>query len=265
MSKFVVIVFPSEEQATKGAQLLDELNEEGTISLYATARLGKDAEGRITHKETSGRGPRGFVLGALAGALVGMLGGPPVAAVGAASGALMGGWRDAIDLGLRADFLDEVSRELKPGHWALVAVMDEEWVSPLDSAMEAIGGRVIRTRRAEFEDHRLGEEIEMACSELADYDAELSQAEGSAKAGLATRRKEVLARIEQAAERTEARIERLREETEAKIEALQERASDATAEGRKKIEARIEALRGNFKKRAEKLKKALEAARDALD
>ncbi|HLS69055.1 MAG TPA: DUF1269 domain-containing protein [Kiloniellales bacterium] len=265
MSKFVVIVFPNEEQVTAGAKLLDELNEQNSLSLYATAILGKDSDGRVTQKERSGRGPRGLTLGALVGGLVGMLGGPAVAAVGAAGGALMGGWHDMMDLEVGIDFLEEVSRELKPGHWALVAALEEEWVTPLDSAMESAGGRVVRARQVDFEDDRVRREIEVARRELSDYEAELEQAAEEAKARLAARRKEAQARIQRSAERTEARIARLREEADAKIDALEERAAAGASDSRKRIDSRIEAVRSDYEKRAAKLKEALKLAREALD
>jgi uncharacterized membrane protein len=75
-----------------------------------------------------------------------MIGGPAVAAVGAAGGALMGGWRDMLKIGVGFEFLDEASRELRPGRSAVVSVLDEKSETPLDSRMESIGGIVVRTR-----------------------------------------------------------------------------------------------------------------------
>lgn len=263
MSRFVVIIFPNEGKATEGVRLLDELNDEGTISLYATAIVGKDSKGNVTEKETHGRGPRGMVLGALVGGVVGMLGGPPVAALGAASGAIMGGWRDALDLGVGFEFLDEVSRELRPGHWAVVAAVDEEWITPLDSRMEAIGGIVVRTRSDDFEDERLRAEIELARTELAEYEAELAQAPEDAKARLASRMDQVRAKLTRAAERTESRLNRLQQEMHAKVGALEDqavRAPDAKAS----IDKRIADIRVDHARRSTKLKQALETAQGAL-
>jgi len=176
MSKFVVIVFPDQQKAEQGKKILDRLNDEGSLDLYAAALVGKDAEGNIVERERKGKGPRGMVLGALVGGLVGLLGGPPVAAVGAAGGAVMGGWRDAMDLGAGFDFLDEVSRELKADRWAVIAELDEEFASPLDARMDAIGGIVLRSWREEFEDGRIRAEIETRRSELARWRSESERA-----------------------------------------------------------------------------------------
>ena len=46
--------------------------------------------------------------------------------------------------------MDEVSQNLTPGKVAVVADADEEWVTPLDTRMEALGGIVFRRARGEF-------------------------------------------------------------------------------------------------------------------
>ena len=45
------------------------------------------------------------------------------------------------------DFIDEATRHLMPGKAALVAELDEEWVIPVDTALEAAGGQVFRRSR----------------------------------------------------------------------------------------------------------------------
>ncbi|MBS3649338.1 DUF1269 domain-containing protein [Pseudaminobacter sp. 19-2017] len=263
MSRFVVVIFPNEEKADEGVRLLDELDNEGTITVYATAIVSKNSDGEVTQKETRPRGPRGMVLGALVGGLLGMLGGPPVAALGAAGGAVMGGWHDAMDLGVGFDFLDEVSRELRPGHWAVVATIDEEWITPLDSRMESIGGIVVRRRSDDFEDDRLRGEIELARRELSEYQAELAQAPEKTKARLATRIDEVRAKLRRAAERTESRIDRLRQETEAKVGALEHQAVRAAPDAKASIDRRIANIRVDDERRSSKLEQALAMAREA--
>lgn len=76
MSKFVIVVFPDEEKATQGARHLEKLDEEGSITVYATAIISKDEQGRGTQEDSRMPRPRGMVLGALVGGLVGMIGGP---------------------------------------------------------------------------------------------------------------------------------------------------------------------------------------------
>ena len=40
------------------------------------------------------------------------------------------------------DFLTDVATALTPGKYAVVADVDEDWVTPVDTRMEAVGGVV---------------------------------------------------------------------------------------------------------------------------
>jgi hypothetical protein len=42
------------------------------------------------------------------------------------------------------DFLADVATALTPGKYAVVADVDEDWVTPVDTRMEAVGGVVFR-------------------------------------------------------------------------------------------------------------------------
>ena len=175
MSKFVVVVFPDEAKAYEGLNALKELDAEDSLTVYAGAVIVKEADGTVSLKERHGRRPFGAAVGAVLGGLIGLIGGPAVAAVGAAGGALAGGWRDALNVGVDLDFLDEVSRELTPGKSAIVAEIEEDWVTPLDSRMEAAGGVVLRSWR-DLEDERIRREAERRRAELAQLQAERAQA-----------------------------------------------------------------------------------------
>ena len=171
MSKFVVVVFPDEAKAYEGLRALKELDAEDSLTVYAGAVIAKDADGTVAVKERHSRRPFGVAVGTVLGGLIGLIGGPPVAALGAAGGALMGGWRYALDLGVDLDFLDELSRALTPGKSAIVAEIEEEWVTPLDSRMEAVGGTVLRAWRDDLEDERMRREAERRRAELAQLQA----------------------------------------------------------------------------------------------
>ena len=91
MSKFVVVVFPDEAKASEGLHAFKELDAEDSLTVYAGAVIVKDAEGTVSVKERHGRRPFGAAVGAVLGGLIGLMGGPAVAAVGAAGGR----WRAA--------------------------------------------------------------------------------------------------------------------------------------------------------------------------
>jgi hypothetical protein len=40
------------------------------------------------------------------------------------------------------DFIDDVRQQLLPGRFAVVADIQEDWTTPVDTRMEAIGGTV---------------------------------------------------------------------------------------------------------------------------
>ena len=87
----------------------------------------------------------GHHLGLAAGSLAGLLGGPVGLAVGAATGTVAGSLFDLAVLGVGDDFLRGLEN-LTPGRVAVVGDIDEEWVTPLDTRMEALGGIVFPAR-----------------------------------------------------------------------------------------------------------------------
>jgi hypothetical protein len=214
-------------------------------------------------KERHGKRPFHAAVRAVVGGLVGLIGGPPVAALGAAGGAVAGGWRDALDLGVGLDFVDEVSRELMPGKSAILAEIEEDWVTPLDSRMEAAGGVVLRAWRDNLEDERIRREAERRRAELAQLQAERAQARQEWQARLEARIEEARTKCQAVCDRVQARIDRLAEETDAKIEALHDQVA-ARKEGKERIEERIAEIRADHDRRAAQLKQAWELTKDAL-
>lgn len=146
MSTFAVVILPDERTAYEGLHALAELHEEGSVTAYSTAVVGRFLDGKLDVKEETAPGALGRGLGALVGALAGQFGGPS----GAAAGDLLGGWRDHLHAEVTDDFLESVARKLVPGRFAVVAEISEEWLTPLDERMEALGGTVVRAWRQDF-------------------------------------------------------------------------------------------------------------------
>jgi hypothetical protein len=86
-------------------------------------------------------------VGLALGSLVGLLGGPVGLAVGALTGTLVGAMRDIWVAGVDIDFIAQAQARLQTGKVALVAEIEEEWVVPVDTALEAVGGQVLRRSR----------------------------------------------------------------------------------------------------------------------
>jgi uncharacterized membrane protein len=263
MSRFVVAVFPTEAKAYEGTRAMKDLQAEGSLALYGMAVVSKDAHGGLSANQAAGEGPLGTGVGALMGGLVGLIGGPAGAAIGLASGTLIGSWSDLFNLGVGKDFLDKVSRQLTPGKSAVVAEVEEDWVTPLDSRVEAIGGTVLRQGRADFEHEQIQQEVNADKAELTELQAEYRQAREEHKAKLKARMDETRAKLQSAAARAKAQRERLQRETDAKVKALEEQRARAKAEDKAKYEQRIAKLRADYDRVNDKLIQAAEAWVDA--
>ncbi len=140
MDRMLVVVFDNESQAYEGKKALLQLDGEGSMSVYGYAVLAKNADGTASVKQGDDVGPIGSLVGTSLGSLIGMLAGPVGLAVGASAGLLAGGTADINNAGIGYDFIDDVSKVLLPNRVGVIAEIDEEWTTPVDTRMEAIGG-----------------------------------------------------------------------------------------------------------------------------
>ena len=144
MSKFVVIVFPSEETIPEAIHALRNMHGGEGIKLYGSAVVARDARGKLSVQEITKEGHGGAAVGALIGALAGLLGGPLAATIAAAGGAVLGQSADLISRRADAGFVEKVSAELTPGKAAVVADVAEDGAASFEAVMESIGGAVVR-------------------------------------------------------------------------------------------------------------------------
>jgi uncharacterized membrane protein len=264
MSKFVVVVFPSEDKAYQGTQALKELHAEGSLTLYGMAVVAKDASGNLKIKDSADDGPLGTAVGSVVGGLVGVIGGPIGALAGVAGGALMGSMVDLFNYGVGADFLQKVSDELGPGKSAIVAEISEDWTTPLDARMAALGGTVLRTWRADFEDEQLVKEAAQSEVELQQLEAEYAQASAETKAKLKAKVDKAKANLSDSMKRLDARLDVTGKEVNAKVAALDKQLADVQDAQRAEIRRRIEAQRADQAARSAKLKQAWALAKEGL-
>ena len=264
MDKMLVVVFDSELKAYDGSRALQELQNEGSINVYAKAVIARDASGKVEIKQEGDMGPVGTAVGLLTGSLVGLLGGPVGLAIGAYAGTVGGMFYDLANAGFGEDFLSSVEQSLLPGKAALVAEVWEEWTTPVDSRMEALGGVVIRRTRAEVADAQLEQEVAALNADLAELEAERDQATGEARAKLQAKVDAAKAKLQAKQEEIQARIEASQKEAEAKIKSLQEQAAKESGERKAKREARIAELKADQKRRSDLLKQAWELTKEAM-
>jgi uncharacterized membrane protein len=263
MNKMIVTVFNDESRAYEGVKALAELHGEGSLTLYATAVITKDSKGVVSVKQTDDQGPLGTVLGFATGSLIGLLGGPVGLAIGAAAGAVGGSVYDLAQLGVGEDFVAEVSQYLSTGKVAVVAEIDEEWVTPLDTRMEGLGGIVFRRARGEFIDAQIEREIAADKAEIANLKAEYNQALGEAKARLKAKLVAAQNRLQARRDLLNERIEAIKREGDAKIKSLQEQVAKAKGEMKVRLEKRIAEERADQQLRVEKLSKAWQLVKEA--
>jgi uncharacterized membrane protein len=264
MSRFVVVVFPSETRAYQGARAVKELHREGSLTLYSLAVLVKDAQGKLAIKDADDRGPLGGGVGALAGGLAGVVTGPVGMLAGSLGGALIGSLFDVANLGVGADFLEKVSSELSSGKSAVVAEIVEGWTTSLDARMEALGGVVLRTWRGDFEDAQFANEIDAENAEWAQLRAEYAQANAETKAKIKAKLDEAKAKLDATTRKADAKVETLNQELKARVGAMEQQVANAKAGAKEKLDQRIAKLRADYRVRTEKLRLAGAMAKEAL-
>ena len=252
MDKMLVVVFPNESGAYEGNKALSELDQEGSIVLYASSVIAKDQSGRVTIKQEGDQGPLGTTVGMLTGTLIGLVAGPAGAAAGAYLGTVGGGMFDLAKAGVGADFVDDVARSLKPGKVAVVAEINEEWVTPVDSRMEALGGEVHRRARTEVVDAQLQSEQDAVQEEIADMKAEAAKASGEAKAKLQKRIDAANTRLQGLQSRAQGTRDRQKKQMEAKLRVLQDRTAKAKGEAKAGLQQRHDKLRQAWERTKEK-------------
>jgi len=258
MERILVVVFDSELKAYDGSEALKELDSEDSISIHAEAVIQKNDDGTVSIKQKGEEFPIKTVGGTGIGALVGLLGGPVGVGIGAAVGSLAGAVWDVDRAGVNVGFLNDVSAKLTPGKWAIVSDVSEEWVTPVDTRMEALGGTVFRITRHEVERQRDARDIAAMKADIAQLKAELAQSRTEHKAKLQAKIDKLQDKLHARLEQAKQRSEQQEKEAKAKVQALEKKATKAKGERKAAVEARIADIRKKSKESKEKFRQLLE-------
>ena len=229
MDRMLVVVFDNEPKAYEGKQALLDLDGEGSISVYAYAVLAKRGDGTTTVKQGDDMGPLGTLLGTSFGSLIGLLGGPVGLAVGAASGFVAGAGADLDNARIGDDFIEDVTKVLTPNKVAVVAEVEEDWTTPVDTRMEAIGGTVFRRALSQVRDTVDNEEIAAMKADLAQMKAEMAKAHADRKAKLQDKINRLDSKIQAQLQKAKERREAAERQAQAKIQVLKAKAAAAKA------------------------------------
>ena len=224
-----MVVFDNETKAYEGKKALLQLDGEGSLSVYAYAVLAKHADGTATVKQGDDSGPVGTLLGTSFGSLIGLLGGPVGLAIGAVSGLAVGGAADLNNARIGEDFIDDVTKTLLPNRVAVVAEIDEDWTTPLDTRMEAIGGSVFRRTLSDVKQTIHEENVAAMKADLAQMKAEHAKAHADRKAKLQEKINQLDSKIQAQLQKARDRRETLEREAQAKVQVLKTKAAAAKA------------------------------------
>ena len=257
MEKMLVVAFEDEPKAYEGSRALMQLDAEGSITVHAEAVIKKNTDGTVTVKQSDDDLPVRTVGGTAIGSLIGLLAGPAGAAMGAAAGAIAGSFGDMYTAGVDADFIEEAAASLTPGKSAVVAEMSEEWVTPVDTRMEALGGAVFRTRKKDFEQEQRERQVAELRAEIAQLKTEHANARADRKAKIQAQIDKLNAKLQAKLEQAKQRSEEMKKETDAKVAALQNKAEKAESNAKAALNARIRETRESYEQSEAKVKHML--------
>lgn len=227
MDRMLVVVFDNETKAYEGRKALLQLDGEGSITVYAYAVLAKHADGTATVKQGDDSGPIGSLVGTSFGSLIGLLGGPAGVAIGAAAGLAAGAADDLHNARIGDDFIEDVTKFLLPNKVALVAEIEEDWTTPVDTRMEAIGSLVFRRALSDAK-HTIHEENVAAMkADLAQLKAEQAKAHTDRKAKLQEKISQLDSKIQAQLQKAKDGREVAERQAQAKVRVLEEKAAVA--------------------------------------
>jgi uncharacterized membrane protein len=145
MENVLAINFAQDPNAYEALTTLKELDGQGQLALAGAAVVLRNEDGGIDIKDEVGdTGYEGTATGGIVGLIVGILGGPFGVLLGGATGVLIGSLFDLDDLDTTESVLGEMSRSVRVGHDAVLAEVNEQSPEVVDTAMERLGGTVVR-------------------------------------------------------------------------------------------------------------------------
>ena len=136
---------------------------------------------------------------------------------------------------------------------AVIADVNEEWVTPVDTQLEALGVSVMRTVKQDFELEERAKQMAKLREEIEQTKAELARAHADRKAKLQARINKLNAQLQAQVEQAKNRSEQVKTETEAKVRALQKRAEDARADVKAKLNEQVTRVRQEYEESDAKL------------
>lgn len=264
MNKMLVAVFEHETAAYEGLSALKDLHRDGDITLYSSAVIAKDKDGKIDVKQAAETGPLGTGVGLLTGGLIGIVGGPAGVAVGASLGSLAGLIFDVNKSGVDVAFLEDVSSTLTDSKVAVLAEIEEGWTTPVDTRLHGLGAIVFRRLRGEVVEDQLARESAALQAELKALNDDLKHAADNNRAAIQNDIERVHKQLKATQDQAKARLDQAKSEANARVKALEDQAKAAQGRSKARIEKRISDIKADLDVRSHKLGQAWKLTKEAL-
>jgi hypothetical protein len=228
MNDFVVVVFSTEAKAREGLRELEALHREGTVTVFETALLQRDAGG-------------------------------------ATSVTRLGGVRDFAHAMVMDAVLANIEADVARGGAAVIAEVLEDSSAPIDTRMERLGGKVSRHSPREVVRAGIEPSAAAARAEIADVIAEEAGRNADlldTKLGLDIQ--QAREKLQRTADKARQHLDHVKAELDAKLWTLEHQAARAKPEVRAVVDRRIRDVRQDLEERETKLRRAYDLTQEAL-
>lgn len=145
-------------------------------------------------------------------------------AIGATVGLAGGATFDLTHGAVGEDFVNDPSLALTPGKVAVVAEIEEDWTTPVDSRMEAIGGTIFRRSLSDVRHQIRQENVAAMKADMTQLNAEHAQAHADRKAKLQEKINKLDTKIQSQLQKVKDNREAAEREAQAKVESLKSKA-----------------------------------------
>jgi uncharacterized membrane protein len=156
----IVTTFSDNSTAYEALARLKELAAEDQVDLHDGAVVERGQDGTLHLRDEAGNEDDGLatLTGGTIGLLIGILAGPLGVLLGGAMGLLAGAIIDAEDVDETDSVLEHIARSIGNGETAVIADVGESGPAPVDGAMAALDGRIVRYARKDVEAEIAGAE-----------------------------------------------------------------------------------------------------------
>jgi len=114
---------------------IKQLAKDGVITVDALVLVRRDADGKIEVKDDFHTTGVGVTLGAVGGAVIGLIFPPSLIASAVVGGAIGGGAGALLDHHLKSEIKEDVEDTLPANSSGIVALFEERWVAEVDKAL----------------------------------------------------------------------------------------------------------------------------------